>query len=224
MIQNAALEEGFRYYNGIGELELAEWWTPWYYEQPDVLHRPEYKPHTDTDYVHSGAFSQKMFTTRVAHHAGMSQLVTVSAGKWYTFSAWGKIRVGPSTDSHPYVMAVGANPYGAEPTDKIGGLFSTMGEANWLIDTWVNLSVTFQAWGPTVRVFTLGLAKHGLDWNDSYWDDFLMIEADGPGTPQPPQPPTPGPGVDYERIKQIVRRELEGAIWTVEAEIFSKNQ
>lgn len=221
MLVNGNLEGGFSDYDGIGELEMAEGWAPWFHEYGDVLHRPEYKPFTEDDWVHSGGYSQKIFTTHVRHHAGMMQLVEVTENEWYRFSAWAKCRTG-SSDDYSYLMAVGANPYGTPPTDSFGQYNNVLGRSSWKRNEWQHLTVTFQAFASKVWVFTFGIAKYSATFNDSYWDDLKLkpIAAPEPAPQPEPEPqPEPVPGCGYDEasllagVREVVREEIDATVW-----------
>lgn len=225
-LTNGDMEAGFYLYNGIGELEVAQSWEPWYLENKNSpggaqYHRPEYKPEkltTGKGRVRTGAAAQKQFTTYSAHDGGIWQRVQATPGQWYRFTAWvyvwssGEDNADVSKSPGRYRAMVGINPWG----DWAGADTTVWGqEIVDVYDRWVQVSVTAQAWGPTISLLTRGNPWHGAKHNDSYWDNLGLAQVEvGQVCPTPmpcPPCPTPGPGTgcNYDTIRGIMREELD---------------
>lgn len=195
---NNDFEEGFRKYNNVGELLVANDWFPWYQEKnksPGGVEyfRPEYKAEqvgVGAGRVYSGVYSQKMFTTFAPHNAGIYQQINTVKGTWYRFEIWVYIwssgQDNPDKSVYPgrYRALVGANPWAR--TDAMDDTTIWGEEIVDQYNQWKKLSVTFQAWGNTTTLFTRGNPWYGAKHNDSYWDlaGAMVYELDN-ATPQP---------------------------------------
>ena len=196
-LANPGLEDGFRYVDGVGELEVANAWQPWWLDGPG-LKRPEYKPETRTvgkARVLDGAYAQKQFTTYSAHDAGLFQEIHgVEVGACYRFSGhayvWSSGQDNPdsSAGDGKYSVLVGINPWG----DNRGGVRTTVWgkEALQVYNRWVQVEVVAQAWAPKITLFSRGVAVWGVKHNDSYWDSFALEQVPCAGsvataTPRP---------------------------------------
>lgn len=214
ILTNAGFETGFYQYNKIGELTVANNWVPWYQENKNSpggaqYHRPEFKPEqvgVGKGRVHSGVYAQKMFTTYSPHDGGLWQRIQATPGQWYKFSAWvyvwssGEDNADVSKNPGRYRAMVGANPWG----DWAGADTTIWGqEVVDVYDKWVQVSVTFQAWGPTISVFTRGNQWYGAKHGDSYWDNLAFDKVDF-GQVCPTPIPCPSNGIDYDRINQMI--------------------
>jgi hypothetical protein len=227
---NADFENGFRPYDDLQVLTVANNWDPWYVED-DPHHRPEYQPEridTASGRVYHGTYAQKQFTRFATHDGGIYQRIEgITRGKWYTFSAW--VYVWSSDHGDPDISAgprgkysalVGINPWGdcrATYRTTVWGK-----EAVEVYDQWVQVSVTAQAWSDAICVFTRGTAEWAVRNNESYWDALTFVEVPGPQpqptytpyptyTPQPaPTCPTPDKSIcpSLEEIRLVVREEL----------------
>ena len=210
LLQNPGMEGDYYQFDGVGELTIAPRWRPWFVQEPGV-HRPEFKAETvgvGSGRVHSGDKAQKQFTTFARHQGGIYQVVQVTPGEWYTFSAWAY--VWSSSEDNPdesvrdgkYSALVGINPWGDERATYRTTVWGK--EALNVYNQWVRVSVTAEAWSDNIVVFTHGACEYGVKHSDSYWDDCVLTLADmGGGTEPPPPPPPPG-DVDYARIKADV--------------------
>lgn len=221
-ILNPGFEGGFREYGGIGELTVANGWQPWYVEGGGY-HRPEYGAESrdvGRGRVRDGAFAQKQFVTFAKQDGGIYQRIDVEADQWYDFSCW--VYVWSSDGDNPDVSTrpgkcaalVGINPWGdarAIYRTTIWGKESVGNDGLLAYDQWVHVSVRAQAWTDKVVAFTRGVAEFGVKHNDVYIDacEFRQISDPG-GQPIPTVEPTPEPAdFDYERIRGIIREELD---------------
>jgi hypothetical protein len=230
-LDNPRMEDGFRPVDGVGELEVANGWMPWWLDGPG-LKRPEYKAETRTigaGRVLEGKYAQKQFTTYSAHDGGVYQEIHgVTVGACYRFAGnayvWSSDQDNPNVSTHDgkYSALVGVNPWG----DNLGGVRTTVWgkEALQVYNQWVHVEVTAQAWAPKITVFTRGVAVWGVKHNDSYWDSFSLSEVPCAGSPQATSTPRPTytplptytpapPGKDclcpsLEDIRAMVREEL----------------
>jgi hypothetical protein len=201
---NGGFEDGFYQYQGIGELKVPLGWEPWWHEgdkapSGTAYRRPEWSP-IDTALaaylVHGGTYSSKMFTTYGAHNAGLYQRVKATPGQWYEFSAWVYVWSSSGTDGHKsespqgrYRAMTCVNPWGSsqnwDDTTICGKDILDV------YDSWQRVSVTFQAWGDEVTLFTKGNPWYAVRSNDSTWDDVMLREVAGPGEPCPECPMCP---------------------------------
>jgi hypothetical protein len=222
---NPDFENGFRQYNDTEELVVANNWQPWYVEEGGQ-HRPEYdleQADTGTGRVYHGTYAQKQSTAFATHDGGLYQRIAgVTRGQWYTFSAWVYVWSSDQTDpdvstgpTGKYSALVGINPWGdCRPTYRT----TVWGqEAVEVYDQWVQVSVTAQAWGEALCVFTRGAAVWPVRNNASYWDALAFTELAGPGpqptyTPYPTYTPQPTPTCpacpSLDQIRAVVREEL----------------
>ena len=77
LLVNGDFEGGIREWQGIGELTVAEGWTPWFVEGGGK-HRPEYKPEqigVGKGRVYQGDYATKQFTTYAKQDGGIYQEV-----------------------------------------------------------------------------------------------------------------------------------------------------
>lgn len=181
-LANPGFEDGFRAVRGIGELVVANDWWPWYEEATHSpsgqrYHRPEYKPEevgVGSGRVLAGTWGQKQFTTYAPHNGGIYQQVSVTPGQWYKFT--GNVWIWSSSENNAdhsigpgfYRAMLGCNPWG----DTWGPRDTTVWGQEIVdrYDEWVELSVTCQAWGDVLTLFTRGNPVYAVHHNDSYWD------------------------------------------------------
>ena len=214
---NPGFEAGFYLSGGVGELEIGKGWAPWF---DSSQHRPEFKPERvdlGRGRVHSGQYAQKLFTTFSSHDGGLYQEVYgIEPGQWYTLSAWayqwssGQDNPDASTGDGKCSALVGINPWGdANPRART----TVWGkEALQIYNQWTQVEVNAQAWSDKIVVAIRQVCEWPVKHNDGYFDDAGLVPADLGGEPAPtPVCPTPVPGVavDYERIRTIVREELD---------------
>jgi hypothetical protein len=222
---NPDFENGFRKYQDVEELVVANNWSPWYVTD-DGYHRPEY----DLEQIDAGqgrvyhaTYAQKQSTQFAAHDGGIYQAIEgVTRGKWYTFSAW--VYVWSSDHGDPDVSAAPTGKYSAlVGINPWGDCRATYRTTVWgkevleVYDQWVQVSVTAQAWSDKICVFTRGTAVWAARNNESYWDALTFEEIAGPEpqptyTPYPTYTPQPVPTCpsypSLEEIRLIVREEL----------------
>jgi len=183
ILPNAAFEDGFSS-RGVGEVEVANGWTPYWQDGPFAENgynlRPEYKPEDARRYgrrrVHGGNFSQKFFNTFGTHKAGLWQRVSVPKDSWCTFSVW--TQVWSSNESDPavseggqYRTYVGIDPTGGTDWNSPAIVWS---EASFALDEWVELKIEARAEADAVTCFVKGEAEWRMKHNDSYWDDACL--------------------------------------------------
>jgi hypothetical protein len=224
-LQNPHMEDGFRYVDGVGELQVGNGWQPWYHEAPGWF-RPEYKPETvdvGRGRVYEGQHSQKLFTTYAKHDAGIYQEVYgVSPGQWYTFEAtgwqWSSQYDNPDTSEKngKCSLFVGINPWG-----DARALYRTTvwgEEALNVYDQWVTVDVTSQAWTDKIVVFVRHTCEYPVKHNDLYVEGFKLEAVDLGQDPPPtytplptytPVPPDKGGYPTLDQIRQVVREEID---------------
>ena len=183
ILPNASFEDGFST-RSVGEIEVANGWTPFWQDGPFASDgynlRPEYKPEDASRYgtrrVHGGNFSQKFFTTFGTHKAGLWQRVGVPKDSQCTFSIW--VQAWSSTESNPgtsdggqYRTYVGIDPTGGTDWNTPNIVWS---EANVVLDEWAQITVDTRAQADAITVFVKGEAEWRVKHNDSYWDDACL--------------------------------------------------
>lgn len=183
ILPNAAFEDGFSS-RGVGEVEVANGWTPFWQDGPFASDgynlRPEYKPEDARRYgtrrVHGGNFSQKFFTTFGTHKAGLWAHVGVPKDSVATFSVW--VQAWSSTASDPgtsaggqYRTYVGIDPTGGTDWNSPNIVWS---EPNLVLDEWVQITVETKAQADAITCFVKGEAEWRVKHNDSYWDDACL--------------------------------------------------
>jgi hypothetical protein len=220
MIENGDFEGGF-YRDGDDALLLGNGWKAWWQGT-----RPEWKPNTETQWVHSGTHSQKIMLPWHAWEGGIWQRVEgVTSGAWYTLSGW--LFAHTAADENPYRFqsGLGINPYGNDPAD----IYTHWWKATWKVDEWKRCWCTARAFGDTISVCVRGSPSFSLQWNDLFIDDLELVEIAGPGEEPPEEPPEPPPTGDFDwdtmrlllldtlsdatvceqRIREIVREQLD---------------
>lgn len=205
-LENPDFEDGFHYWQDIGQLLVADGWQPWWVEGGSRrYYRPEWKPEqvgVGRGRVRQGSYAQKQFTTFAPHDAGLWQRVGVEPGKWYVFSAW--VYVWSSDHDNPdesrdpgfYRVMVGVSPWGREYVDDTVIWGSEYVDA---YDRWLRVSVEFRAWHNTAVLFTRGNPLYGKKHNDSYWDtaSFQLMQVSEATCPAPTPYPTYTPLPTY---------------------------
>jgi len=183
ILPNASFEDGFST-RGVGEIEVANGWTPFWQDGPFASDgynlRPEYKPEDARRYgtrrVHGGNFSQKFFNTFGTHKAGLWQRVGVPRDSQCTFSiwvqAWSSNASDPGTsDGGRYRTYVGIDPTGGTDWTSPNIVWS---EANMVLDEWGQIKVEARAQADAITCFVKGEAEWRVKHNDSYWDDACL--------------------------------------------------
>ena len=170
-------------------------------------------------HVHSGHHTQQFFTNAGSHTAGFYQRVRVPANSQVTFSIWVQIQTGDKMlwiDEHyvsdlkgggNYTVQVGVDPTGATPAQFAAPLPATIvwSDPLWDItahgtdskgnpaDLWVPISVSTQARGEWISIYTRGQCKYPTKYNTSFWDDASVIATQPPTPTRPPATSTPRP-------------------------------
>ncbi len=166
------------------------------------------------NHVHSGNHAQQFFTNGGTHTAGFYQRVQVPANSRVMFTIWVQIQTGENVlfvngryvsdltkGGGNYFVQVGIDPTGATPAHFGAPLSGTIqwsdplwdiaawgkdkdGEYN---DFWTPMSVTAQAQGEWITVYTRGQCKFPTHYNTSFWDDASLTLLQPPtSTPAPP--------------------------------------
>lgn len=206
LLANPGFEAGFHVQGGAPEVSVPDGWTAWWVQgsqqqtNQGYLVRPEYKGEDGQTYgyrrVHSGRYALKFFSTFSTHDAGLFQAVTVPAGATLQFTAW--TQTWSSGGDNPdeivepgfYQTSIGIDPTGG--TNPAGSTV-VWSEAALPNNQWVQLSVTAQAQGTRVTVFTRGAPQYRVKHNDSYWDDCNLVEVGALPAPTPTPAPAPAP-------------------------------
>jgi len=171
-------------------------------------------------HVHSGTHAQQFFTNAGSHTAGFYQRVRVPANSQVTFSIWVQIQTGDKllfVDGRfvsdlkgvggNYYVQVGIDPTGAMPAQFAAPLPATIvwSAPLWDItahgtdasgnpaDLWVPISVSSQARGEWISIYTRGQCKYPTKYNTSFWDDASVVATQPPTPTRPPATPTPRP-------------------------------
>ncbi|MCB0029980.1 MAG: hypothetical protein KDE28_18825, partial [Anaerolineales bacterium] len=207
LIRNPGFEAPYSAWGGIGPIQVAHEWTPWWSEQPDhnpPWYRPEWKPAEAQFFpnrVLSGERAQQWFTFHASHYAGMYQQVfNVVPGVRYQFSVYAQ--VWSSVEDDPYPSVLPANPrlqIGIDPTgnwNAFSGDIVWSGEApmNAVIDQWGYMVVEATAQNNVITVFMKTSPDFANKHNDTYWDNAnLIVAGQAPPPTNTPAPPTPIP-------------------------------
>ena len=209
---NASFEDGFHNHMNIGELTVANGWTP-FYDESSGKHRAEYRPEragVGRGRIREGEYGQKWFTTFSAHDGGLYQTVeNVTPGKIYEFSAW--VYVWSSQKDNPDVsqgngkvsVVVGINPWGNEDAYSYQTTYGM--EALNVYNKWVHLWVRQEAFAPKLTVSLRSIARFGVTHNDAYWDACELREWQPAPSPQPEPEPQPVPTTD---VNELARRTV----------------
>lgn len=222
LLANGGFEGGFRNVDGVKELYAPNGWEPWWDARAV---RPEWKDATlsiDARRVHTGEHAAQWFNNYAVHTGGIYQrVVGLSPGSTLTLSAWVQaFSSGKDDFEHSdgrYRMRVGIDPYGGVDPESADIVWSDGGNAIQPYDAYSVLRIETQARSDRVTVFVWGQAEWALKHNNAYVDDVALTASAGPEpTPGPtptPCPPCPTPAageINYERIRGIVREELDG--------------
>jgi hypothetical protein len=213
-------EGGFRRIDNARELEVATGWMPWWDARSA---RPEWKDASvtiDPRRVHGSQHAQQWFNNYAKHTGGVYQRVTgIAPGSTLRLEAWVQAFSSSGDDfSHSngrYRMRIGIDPYGGIDPESADVAWSSGGNAIQPYDEYQRLEVQTIAKSDRATVFVWGQAEWALKHNDAYVDDVWLSVVGGEiPTPTPgPEPPTPTPGpggaVDYDRIRQVVREEID---------------
>lgn len=177
-------------------------WIPWWISHadgdPDWKNRmPEYKPATQpfANRLHSGNFAAQYFTFHSTHTAGLMQVVTVPANAEVQFSIWGQAWSSASdsdfSDFPTTVnMRIGIDPTGSTNPYNAAIVWSDYKQP---YDSYQQFTVSAQAQGDTVTVFTISSPDEARKHNDIYWDDASLV-ASGGAAPPPPTATTAATG------------------------------
>ncbi len=209
LLTNSGFEDGFHVQGGAQEVSVANGWTAWWVQggqgltNQGYLVRPEYKGEDGQVYgygrVHGGRYAQKFFNSFSTHDAGLFQTASVPAGSTLQFRAWVQTWSSSSDDTNQivgsgnYWVSIGIDPAGGINPTAASVVWSQVTFAN---NRWVQLSVTAQAQGGQVTVFTRGAPQFRVKHNDSYWDDLSLVQIDpaaGPAAPEPAPQPSAAP-------------------------------
>lgn len=224
-IINPSFEDGWREWNGIHELKVADGWQPWWHVTDT---RPEYKiavPQVDPSRIHAGEGAQQWFTTHATHTAGVYQLIhDVPQGVALQFVAWVQAFTRDddrdwSTSKGRYRMRIGLDPY--------GGMVPESGDIVWSevlqpYDAFYHLEVSTETRSDRCSVWVWGQAEWAVKHNNAYVDSCsLSYEGDKP--PEPPTPPPePGQGVTEERVMELIGQSFGGHYKMYEKETMRK--
>jgi len=214
MLTNPSFEG--EYVRHGGTVLVAAGWRPFWTEgdppqepQQGPCAMPEYKPlprSLDARRVVDGDTAQCWFLNWKVMDAGIYQVVDVTEGKWYRFSvsaqAWCDKDNDPALSRGEMYLSLGIDPEGESSPFRVG--------VQWSPWKWVGPdhkrfeSLEVQAQKPAITVCIRTWNKWKLRHNDVYVDAALLETVDHGGG----GPVEPGEGVDYERIREIVREEL----------------
>ncbi len=205
LLANPGFEGNYSAWSGIGPIQVADGWTPWWVEDPDAdpqLFRPEWKPAEGAYFpyrVRSGARAQQYFTFFASHVAGMYQQVfNVTPGQTYRFTIWAQ--VWSSTEDNPPTVSFNpANPHLKIGIDPTGNWNPFSGNVVWspeasmtsILDKYGEVSVEATAQNSVITVFMRTNPDFAVKHNDTYWDDASLVLVGPP--PPPTQPPTNTP-------------------------------
>ncbi|MFQ6100912.1 MAG: LysM peptidoglycan-binding domain-containing protein [Anaerolineae bacterium] len=207
LLKNPGFEEGFYYYQNVGELKLANGWEAWFVDEGEVEpawrnRRPEYNLCTEPIRVHGGYKSQQYGIIYATHLAGILQRVEgITPGSRLRFTIWGYMY---AEGNHPgnVHMKVGIDPTGGR--DPFAGQVVWSPEASPLAHgkgsaaAWYQFSVEAVAQAGAVTVFAYSNPEWaayqlGAQWDDASLNVIAPAETPTPTPLPPPPPPTYGP-------------------------------
>lgn len=204
-LENPSFEDGW-HEQGTGILTLPDGWSIEYLEGADPWFRPETKP--NTEFQTNGIYSVRAFPpTHSRGFFGIYQEVDVEPDALYLFSADVRIESNPPGEMAGFV---GIQPWGA----SIFARHMLWGKETQVKREWARVEVLAPAFGSRVKV-VLGATNKWATQNNTVWWDNARLElwtCEGGTEPEPPEPGEPCE-VDYDRIAQIVRAELDLTIW-----------
>lgn len=189
LLVNGAFEGGYVPFQGIGELQIAAGWSPWWSspragDEPWKLRRPEYKPAAPfEDRIHSGANAQQWFSFTATHSAGVLQRVAVPRGARLRLRAWSQVWSSNEDDPGYSGSPENAIPNGHLETriglDLNGGVVADAPEVAWspwceCYDRWVETSLEGTANADYVTVFLRSECMYPVKHNDVYFDDVSL--------------------------------------------------
>ena len=188
-LQYPSMEGGFSRRGSDQEI-IANGWYPWHTPHTwwsGVVKQPESKPDYST--VFDGQAAQGMAHVSCLWHGGLYQQLTTIPYHWYEFSMMGRVWAKSGGKTHARVCI---NPWGGGPY-HYGGVPGKEILPN-EFEQWIRCSVTTQALGGKITVYTENLVEFPTDvvvW----WDaaQFREVElGDAPPAPPPPSPPVDG--------------------------------
>jgi len=216
MLANAGFEG--EYVRDSGTVLVAAGWMPFWATgdppqetQQGPCAMPEYKPlprTLDAERVVEGETAQCWFLNWKVMDAGVHQTVEADEGSWYQFSAslqaWCDKGNDPRVSQGEMYVSLGIDPYGVLEPFRVGVMWSPW---QWVSAEHRRLeSPVVLARHTRITVLVRAWNKWRLRHNDVYVDAARLEEVDVGGGSGPG--PAPGEGVDYGRIRGIVREEL----------------
>ena len=199
MIINGNFEAQFSAWQGIGEIQLCDGWTPFWASpesgEPDWKNRrPEYKKATAPflNRVYEGQNAQQWFTFSGTHSAGILQRVPVPSGAMVHLSAMGQVW---STNGDAAISGSPNNEWSNGHLElRIGlaldGDTNPWGDVVWsdwheCYDEYKKIELSGVAQSGYVTVFLMSECMWPVKHNDVYFD-AVTLEVDG-GNSEPPQ-------------------------------------
>lgn len=205
-INNPKFEDGWREWNGIHELKVANSWQPWWHHNDT---RPEYKiatPEVDPRRIYAGVGAQQWFTTHATHTAGIYQIIhDILASAVLHFigqvQAFSSDADDFSKSAGRYRMRLGIDPYGGmDPESKDIAWSETVQP----YDAYERLEVIAEARSDRCTLFVWGQAEWAVKHNNGYIDDVgLYIKESIPPDPEP------GEGVTEARVIELATQAAE---------------
>jgi len=201
-LYETGFEERFAYFGGVSELEVPPGWVPLWVQgtEPGINPRPEWKP--ETQRVRTGKQSAKWFTTHASHDAVLARTLPVDGRGTVTLVAWGatfEIKAGQA-------LRVGIDPTGQGrfPDERIvWGDWWGQYNGDWEAEKYHRFEVSVPPESNQIAVYLHSRSDYKAQTVACYWDDVTVEQVGGT------EPGEPGEGVDYARIRQIVREELD---------------
>ncbi len=218
-MQNPSLELPYEQDAQHSTVKIAHGWS-WFASEgreppaeqgPTML--PEYKPLNKSDdprRVWDGNTAQCWFIRWKVMDAGIYQVVPAEIGAEYYFDcmaqAWCSNSDDPTVSDGEMYVSLGISPSGGDNPWAQGVIWT---EWDWIGPDYVTVeSRTVTAQADHITVFVRAWNKWKLSHNDVYIDDCHLTKVGG-GT----EPPGGSEPVDYDRIRQIVREEIDKTIW-----------
>jgi hypothetical protein len=223
LIGQDGFEQGFYMADDpyTGELQNShltipkEWLVDWVQDMNDNV-RPEWKPkdkqmgHPEV-YEDGGRYAAGVHHSTVKYQTVLYRHVDAVVGARYRFEAQ---MMGKSGARSGFSLAIGIDPFGGTDwgsSDVKWHWYTRDMKLIWKEGTWYNnVSPIIEAKSTRITLYLRAWCRFA-DSASAIFDNTRLY-SDAEQTPEPPDPPKPPPtnGVDYDRIRDIVREELDG--------------
>jgi len=175
--------------------------------------RPEWKP-KDKQMGHSevfeGRYASGVHHSDAKYHTVLYRHVDAVVGARYRFEAQMMGKSGPKSG---FSLAIGIDPYGGTDwgLEDVKWQWYTRDMSIWQEGEWhLETSPIVEAKSTRITLYLRAWCRFPDD-AAAIFDDTALYSDEGQTPPAPPVPPPPGGSVDYEKIREIVREEVDKA-------------